>query len=141
MCLQAEEVTIIAQTPVKELEAQDQDSPSANELSWDDYLFEENDNIVDEELNLYFSVRRINMNADPLAYWKAHQNQFPAITKVSIKYLCPPSSSAVSEREFSMSGLIMTPKRNRLLPKKLEIQSKINRIQKPTLSSIRIQRC
>ena len=122
--LQAEEATVL--THVQELEAQDQGNPSANVLSWDDCLLEENDNIndtsqgFDEELNLYFSARRIDMNADPLAYWKAHHNQFPTISKVAIEYLCPPSSSAASEREFSISGLIMTPKRNRLLPKNLE---------------------
>ena len=33
MCLQAEEVTILAQTQVQELEDQDQDNPSVNELS------------------------------------------------------------------------------------------------------------
>ena len=33
MCLQAEEVTILAQTQVQELEDHDQDNPSVNELS------------------------------------------------------------------------------------------------------------
>ena len=74
MCLQAEEATVLAQTQVQELEVQDEDNTSANELSWDDCLHKEQANIydtsqgVDElELNLFFSARIITMSVNPLA--------------------------------------------------------------------------
>ena len=42
------------------------------------------------------------------------------MSRLALKYLCPPASSSASEREFSVTGLILTPKRNRLLPNNLE---------------------
>ena len=93
MRLQAEEATVLARTHMKELEAQDEDNHSANELSWEDFLLtaeanidEEQANIdeeqanIDEELNLSFSARRITMNVDRLTNWKAQQNQFPTFS-------------------------------------------------------------
>ena len=76
MHLKAEEVTILAHTltQVQELVVQDIDNLSANALSWDNCLLEEQANIddtsqgADKELYLYFSARRIIVNTDPLDY-------------------------------------------------------------------------
>ena len=96
------------------------------QVGWDDCLLEQDDQrevtapLVEQELSLYFSQQRIEMKSNPLGFWKMHQGEFPIISKVALQYLCPPPSRAASEREFSVTGLIMSPKRNRLLPKNLE---------------------
>ena len=76
MHLKAEEVTVLAHTmtQVQELVVQDKDNLSANALSWDYCLLEEQANIddtsqgADKELCLYFSARCIIVNTDPLDY-------------------------------------------------------------------------
>lgn len=54
--------------------------------------------------------------ADPIEFWKKQQHAFPALSRVTRKYLCIPATSASSERTFSTTGLIITEKRNRLKP-------------------------
>jgi hypothetical protein len=52
--------------------------------------------------------------SDPLAWWKANENTFPKLSKIALRYLSIPASSATVERIFSRAGNVMTPKRTRI---------------------------
>ena len=49
-------------------------------------------------------------------YWYRHKNEWPALTRLALSYLCCPPSSVTSERVFSLAGNIVTKKRCALLP-------------------------
>ena len=49
-------------------------------------------------------------------YWHRHKNEWPALTRLALSYLCCPPSSVTSERVFSLAGNIVTKKRCALLP-------------------------
>ena len=55
-----------------------------------------------------------------MAWWKAHEEHLPVLAKVARKILAIPASSAKSERVFSTGGLVVTAKRGRLSPSKVE---------------------
>ncbi len=57
---------------------------------------------------------------DPLVWWRHHAAQFPNISKLAKKYLAIPASTASSERVFSVVKYLITKKRNRLLPERVE---------------------
>ena len=66
-------------------------------------------NIIDPETNL-------------LKRWSAHEVGFPVnYIKIGKKYLCICVSSSPSERVFSMSGYIVSKKRNALKPDKVNM--------------------
>ena len=73
------------------------------------------------ELNLYMSTPWISATCDILQYWHANEKQFPSLAKVVKKYMCIQASSSSSERTFSASGNIVTPKRNKLDPKNVNL--------------------
>ena len=47
-------------------------------------------------------------------------NQFPNFKKMHMKYNTPTPSSAPVERLFSLGGLVLSPKRNRLCDRRFE---------------------
>ncbi|KAK3910315.1 E3 SUMO-protein ligase ZBED1 [Frankliniella fusca] len=47
-------------------------------------------------------------------------HRFPRLGKLAKQILCIPASSASSERAFSVAGLIVTPRRTRLVPDHLD---------------------
>ncbi|CAN0354465.1 unnamed protein product, partial [Discosporangium mesarthrocarpum] len=49
-----------------------------------------------------------------LKWWKANRKYFPYLFKMTCKFLFIQSTSAFSERKFSMVGNIVTPMRNRI---------------------------
>lgn len=55
-------------------------------------------------------------NLDVMAYWKAHEKEFPLLAKVVRKYFCIQSTSCSSERTFSTGGSTVTAKRTKLDP-------------------------
>ncbi len=60
-------------------------------------------------IKLYLSLTAISADSDPLAWWKAHVEEIPMLSKVARKYLCIPATSVPSERVFSASGHILSP--------------------------------
>lgn len=70
------------------------------------------------ELQRYLDLQiKVNPeNFDLKMWWFEKRNEFPNLTKMFTRYLCTPATSAPSERNFSESGLIITNRRNRLLP-------------------------
>lgn len=64
---------------------------------------------------------RLDVEDDPLKWWRVHREQYPLLVAVAMKYLCVPATSTVSERLFSRSGRIVTPSRSSLKPDKIEM--------------------
>ncbi|CAJ0908202.1 6807_t:CDS:2, partial [Entrophospora sp. SA101] len=58
-----------------------------------------------------------NKDTDVLAWWKAHQKQFPRLACIARDYLSIPATSTSSERLFSSSKNMITDKRCKLAPK------------------------
>lgn len=72
--------------------------------------------VVEAEFKNYLLTPCIDKEEDPLAWWKAHQVNFPHLAKLARKYLCIPATSSPSERLFSTSGNIVTCQRSSLKP-------------------------
>jgi hypothetical protein len=53
-----------------------------------------------------------------LGWWKVNQGRFPHISKLALKYLAIPASTAPSERVFSVAKNIISRKRWRLTPER-----------------------
>jgi hypothetical protein len=51
---------------------------------------------------------------NPLAWWKEHASRFRYMAMLARRTLCIPATSAPSERLFSVAGMVVTKKRNRL---------------------------
>jgi len=54
-----------------------------------------------------------------LQWWGDHQEEFPTLFRLAMQYLNAPTSSAASERAFSIAGNIASTKRNRMKAKTL----------------------
>ena len=68
------------------------------------------------ELATYLLISEISEDADPLQWWKKHEENFPRICKLARKYLSIPATSAPSERLFSVGGGVVTCHRASLKP-------------------------
>ena len=79
------------------------------------------ESLMTTELNLYMSIPKSSATIDILQFWHAHEKQFPSLAKVVKKYMCIQASSSSSERTFSASGNIVTPKRNKLDPENVNL--------------------
>ena len=72
---------------------------------------------IDVDLKRYLSCPMLNLNSDPLVWWKeTGAINFPNLFRTAKKYLIIPATSVPSERVFSLAGQIITEKRNRLDP-------------------------
>ena len=60
---------------------------------------------------------------NPLDWWKDHKSKFPFLINTVKTIFCIPATSVPSERAFSTAGNIVTKKRNRLVPQKVEMFS------------------
>ena len=72
----------------------------------------------------YKSDPMARLNDDPLQYWKKLSESNIHVEKllsdIAIQYLTPPPTSVDVERLFSVAGLIVSEKRNRLIPENAE---------------------
>lgn len=71
------------------------------------------------ELRRYLDLQ-MKMNPEDFnlkKWWFGKRHEFPNLTKMYARYLGTPATSAPSERNFSESGLIISTRRNKLLPK------------------------
>lgn len=53
---------------------------------------------------------------NPLVFWRKMHSSYPILSKVAARILAVPASSAAVERQFSLTGNIITQKRARLCP-------------------------
>lgn len=75
---------------------------------------------IKKEMEIYETFSTPSKTVNVLLWWKRHQNVLPILSKLSRMVLAIPASSAKSERVFSTGGNIVTFKRTRLNPKKVE---------------------
>ena len=76
---------------------------------------------VEHEMDMYLKEKKVDLEENPLEWWKFHEYMFPALSKVCKKYLCTPATSTSSERVFSKGGQIATPLRGSLKPDTVEM--------------------
>ncbi|CEF98491.1 HAT dimerisation domain, C-terminal [Ostreococcus tauri] len=74
-----------------------------------------------EEIERYCRQRvPFSRNFEAIEWWKNNVNCYPHLSKLALKLLSIPASSAAAERAFSLLGDIITKKRNRLCPKSVD---------------------
>jgi hypothetical protein len=99
----------------------DEDSGSAN--TTDSTIFEDfgetQADSIDMEIQEYTNLKIIDKSLDLLSWWKDHKTKFPYLYQAHVFINSIPASSAASERAFSLAGNIVTEKRTRLDPEKL----------------------
>ena len=71
---------------------------------------------IEKEISAYLEYPSLEADANPLAWWKAENGQFPNLAYLARKYLRICGTSVPSERIFSNAGHISNSLRNRLLP-------------------------
>ena len=79
-----------------------------------------NDNSIplEEKIQKYKVYEELDMEANPLLWWKAHQTKYPLLLQLSKKYLPVPATSTPSERLLvkleTLSLLLETLNRDKL---------------------------
>lgn len=76
---------------------------------------------VEREIKRYEEYPPVDVESDPLLWWKNEQKHFPSLSHLARKYLCVCGTSVPSERLFSKGGYIVNPLRNRLTPEHVNI--------------------
>ncbi|KAL0239487.1 hypothetical protein GEMRC1_009595 [Eukaryota sp. GEM-RC1] len=67
-----------------------------------------------DELDIYLSDGLIEMDQDPLMWWKLNESKFPTLARTSRIALSVQASNVASESLFSQAGRVVTPDRSRL---------------------------
>ena len=75
---------------------------------------------VRKEMNIYEEFTTPPKGLSVLAWWKKHKNLLPILSTMARAVLAVPASSAKSERVFSTGANVVTKKRSRMLPPKVE---------------------
>jgi hypothetical protein len=75
---------------------------------------------VIREWNLYQTLEDIDKSSNILDWWRTQQVNFPRLAKLARVFLCIPASSAPSERTFSHLNIVVSKRRNRILPERAE---------------------
>ena len=70
--------------------------------------------ILENQLQSYLAAEVIDIEENPLLWWKNNGERFPHIANIARKMLCIPATSVPSERVFSDAGNIITTKRAQL---------------------------
>ena len=82
---------------------------------------------VDIEFLNYLELPLIPRINDPLAWWKAHEQAMPRLSKLAKKYLSIPATSVPSERLFSKAGELISARRANLKPSNVDMILFLNR--------------
>ncbi len=72
--------------------------------------------LITNELDIYFDSNSPEGNVAPLEWWKAHAVEYPILSKMAQDYLAIMSTSVPCEQFFSIAGKQITQTRNRLHP-------------------------
>lgn len=71
---------------------------------------------VQEEMEKYLNLRNIDVNLDPLRWWKENAAAFPRLAKAAKIYLSAPAGNQSSETAFLVAKNVCGGNRGRLLP-------------------------
>jgi len=96
------------QPPQPSLQRGKRPRPTSDSDSSDDEQFNEFTNYIDS--------KRDKSVKDPLQWWSKSQSIFPKLSKMARDVYAVPATGAGVEREFSISGRVITKQRNRLNP-------------------------
>lgn len=78
--------------------------------------------VVKTEITLYRLADSIDVDADPLMWWKRNESKFPHLAKVAQRHLCFPGTSVASERIFFFTaGDIVSADHSRLAPENVDM--------------------
>ena len=73
------------------------------------------------EMDSYLSAAVLDSESNPLDWWSVEHRNYPILAQLAKKYLCICASSVASEKLFSTSGNVVTPKRSCLKPEKVNM--------------------
>ena len=79
-----------------------------------------------QRFSSYMQIKRDGNITDALEWWKGSQSMYPKLSKMARDVLAVPATGAGVEREFSISGRIVTKQRNRLSPTTIRDLSNTN---------------
>ncbi|XP_051998856.1 E3 SUMO-protein ligase ZBED1-like [Xyrauchen texanus] len=79
--------------------------------------------MVKEEVQRYKEVPTLQVESNPLAWWKDKESQFPHLARLAKSFLGVPATSVPSERVFSTAGDIVTAQRASLSPENVDMMS------------------
>jgi len=68
------------------------------------------------EFSRYMQIKRDSTITNVLEWWKGSQSIYPKLSKMARDVMAVPATGAGVEREFSISGRVVTKQRNRLTP-------------------------
>lgn len=72
------------------------------------------ENIFEAEIEKYIQMPKVDLDTDPLNWWKIFNSDFPNLSQLAKKYLCIQGTSVPCERLFSYAGNVITNKRSLL---------------------------
>ena len=82
---------------------------------------------LDEEFRRFLAEDEIDINADPLDWWKSHAAVYPHISQLARRLLAVPASSTSSERMCSTSGHVAEQTRSTLTPRNVNMLVFLNK--------------
>ena len=71
---------------------------------------------IAKEFDQYLHYPKVDLETNPLEWWKLNDKQFPSLSKLAHHYLCVCATSVPSERVFSTGGNIVNATHNALKP-------------------------
>ena len=75
---------------------------------------------IKQELDSYLSHPQLEMEENPLNWWKVEHRRYPHLAKLAQKYLCICATSVPAERIFSIAGQIVSDRRSALKPERVD---------------------
>ena len=68
---------------------------------------------------MYLQYPSLDIDESPLKWWKLECSRWPMLSVAAQKYLCVCATSVTSEQVFSIGGQLVTSRRSRLNPDKV----------------------
>ena len=68
--------------------------------------------ILNLKLKYKYFLNYLNLFVLSHKWWKSHEQDFPKLAIMAKHYLCIPATSAASERNFSIAGLLLQERRS-----------------------------
>ena len=75
---------------------------------------------IRQELDCYLTHPQLEIEENPLDWWRVEHHRYPNLAKLARKYLCVCATSVPSERIFSIAGQIVSDRRSALKPDKVD---------------------